>query len=297
MAPNPCGFECRHTCMKSIIMLQKLILTTVFLFVAWIGLMAQDDQAQDVIYHENGSVFQGTILSYEKGGKLEIQLDNDQVLVFDDAEIVKIMKTSNWEELPYKSRYGVEKATVEKSKKERVDRSTYLAKGFFQQPSFGIGTALSDSDVIGLGIYLNYQAGYQFNRWLGISAGSGFDVVGPSRGENLIPVFGEIRMYPFKNDLGAYFAVAGGYNFALENRRTGILQAEDGYLFHPSIGYRWTTRSKAYLCLDLGYRRQTAQFTSQSFFGGGDTVIRDYTFQRTTLRLTVQWWAKNKKKK
>ena len=251
-----------------LLLLQLVFLTT---------MLAQEAPATytDVVYLKNGSVFRAKILSYERGGELQIEIEGGHQLAFREDEIEKIVQV------------GAE--THSKSHSPRYSSADLNLKGWYQHCDLAFSAAEGDFGDSYLGFGLSFVAGRQLSRWLGLGVGVGWDLYDPGDGEMAVPIFAEARMFPLKKWPGFYASVQGGYGFALKNADSNIFDAEGGFYAHPALGWRFPIGDDLQLTFDLGPRWQDATY----YFGpnfGGDTIIERVTFQRTTLRIGLQLW-------
>ena len=259
-----------------------LLFILAFLLFGALSLQGQDPYT-DVVYLKNGSVFKAKILDYRQGDTITIEIAGGHVLKFPDAEVEKIQQEGAQVKQP---------AAV-----AVVPRAVVLPKDYPVKGGYLFGTAAfsgqTGNEVFDPSLSLiNFEAGggFQFNRWLGLGAGIGYNVYDGNRGERIVPLYLEYRMYPVKNNLGPYLHVLGGYGFALKGESLGVVDAQGGYLFHPAIGWRVAAGENFFFTFDLGARWQKAQFTQENQWWLPGRTVRDVLYQRTTFRVGIQIW-------
>jgi len=264
----------------AMILKNKVLLTVVALLVAAGALFAQEPYT-DLIYLKNGSVFKSRIIDYRQGDTITVEIAGGHILKFADSDIEKIQQIVAGEPVP--------PAEI-REKKTRVSAENYRVKGGYGFGSMGFHG--QSGGVLGSSAAINLEAGggYQFNRFLGVGIGTGYDLFDPERGESVIPLYADYRLYPFKRNLGPYFNLALGYGFALAEESFGITDAKGGILFHPAIGWRVPAGDRFFFTFDLGARFQNAEFTQENQWWLAGRTVRDLTYRRTTFRFGIQMW-------
>lgn len=256
------------------------LLTLLTLLAAVGGLIAQEPYT-DLIYLKNGSVFKSKIIDYRQGDSITVEIAGGHILKFADSEIEKIQQIGA----------GVPEQKVEvREKRVRLSPEAYRVKGGY---GFGsIGFHGQTNGIWGPTAAVNLEAGggYQFNRFLGIGLGTGYNLYDVDRGESVIPLFLDYRMHPFKKNLGPYLNIALGYGFAVAEESFGITEAKGGVLFHPAIGWRVPAGERFFFTFDLGARFQNAEFTQENQWWLAGKTVREVTYRRTTFRVGIQMW-------
>ena len=255
---------------------------TLFFLILFSGSLFAPDPYTDVVYLKNGSVFKTKIIDYRQGDTITVEIAGGHILKFADADIEKIQQLSM---------VTAEPQVVVRERKKSLTRDAYPVKG-----GYGFGNAAFSGQTGGLfgttASIINFEGGggYQFNRFLGIGLGSGYNLYDQNRGESVIPLYVDYRMYPFKKNLGPYLHLIGGYGFALKEENFGIIEAKGGILFHPAIGWRVAAGDKFFFTFDLGARFQTAEYTQENQWWLSGRTIREVTYRRTTFRIGIQLW-------
>lgn len=251
------------------------------------GLAIYAQQSLDVVYLKDGTAYWGKIVKTEPAQKVYIQLAGGSTIAIDEKDIDRIVRDDAKVEpkpQPKPKPENVKKHPV-KSTKEKSPYA-FKEKGFYNVPMIGINFARTASrDVVGLG--LQYSAGYQINRWLGLGGALGLDFYSLNGGERILPLMGDIRGYFSKKKVSPYYAINGGYGFALINKQDNITRAEGGWMIHPSFGFRLNGKEGGVSTLvDFGYRFQKAHFYKDFEFNG-DKEERVLTYQRLMVRMGI----------
>lgn len=260
----------------------KSLLFVLALFSA-LSLSAQvEDPYTDMLYLKNGSVFKTRIIDYRQGDTITVEIAGGHILKFAESEILKITQAGA---------LAPETQVIVRERRKALSPENYPVKG-----GYGFATNAFSGQTGGVfgptASILNFEAGggYQFNRFLGFGLGTGYNLYDGDRGESIVPLYAEYRMYPFKKNLGPYFHLIGGYGFALKEESFGIVDAKGGLLLHPCIGWRVAAGEKFFFTFDIGARLQKAQFTQENQWWLPGRTVRDVTYQRTTFRIGIQLW-------
>ncbi|MCB0643744.1 MAG: hypothetical protein KDC44_18985 [Phaeodactylibacter sp.] len=231
--------------------------------------MAAQDAPLQVVHLKNGSVFRGTILEDAPANKISIQLPDGQVIHVALEDIKKISESSSRTKAP----------------KVRPENAYLIDKGIYHLTSFGFSGAIQEFNGLSINVNVHQELGYQLSPRFGLGLGTGWEIFSPERGEMIIPAFANLHYYPSGGKNGFNMSLAGGYGFALRNARGGVFEAEGGYLAYGALGYLWSSSDKIKILTDVGFRMQKAKFTESASSFGGNTLIRDLTFQRITFRV------------
>ncbi|MBK6902968.1 MAG: hypothetical protein IPH04_09195 [Saprospirales bacterium] len=261
----------------------RILLALVILLPGFGRLSAQVEQTYtDIIFLKNGSVFKSRIIDYRQGDTITVEIAGGHILKFADADIAKIQQASVVPQEPQ---------TIVRERRKAISRDAYPVKG-----GYGFATAAFSGQTGGVfgpsASIINFEGGggYQFGRFLGLGIGTGYNLYDVNRGESVIPLYLDYRMYPFKKNLGPYLNLAGGYGFALKEEALGIVEAKGGILLHPSIGWRVAVGDKFFFTFDLGARFQKAEYTQENQWWLPGRTVREVTYQRTTFRIGIQIW-------
>lgn len=260
----------------------KVLLILLLCLMGSISLSAQEPAYTDLVYLKNGSVFKTRIIDYKQGDTITVEIAGGHILKFAEADIEKITQVGDM---------APAGQVVVRERRKAVPADSYPVKG-----GYGFANAAFSGQTGGVfgptASIINFEAGggYQFSRFLGLGLGTGYNLYEIDRGESVVPVYAEYRMYPFKKNAGPYLHVIGGYGFALKEESFGIIDAKGGVLFHPAIGWRVAAGEKFFFTFDIGARFQKAQFTQENQWWLPGRTVRDVTYQRTTFRIGIQIW-------
>ncbi|MCB0636808.1 MAG: hypothetical protein KDC54_09345, partial [Lewinella sp.] len=130
-----------------------------------------------------------------------------------------------------------------------------------------------------VGFNVQYVAGFQFNRLLGLGAGVSYDGYNLQDGESVVSFFAHYRGYLTRSIVAPYLSLYTGYGLALRNASQGITEAKGGLMIHPELGFRLGANDRTNFTVGLGYRFQQASYT-QVFEFNGDIQYRDITYKR-----------------
>ncbi|NUQ26191.1 MAG: hypothetical protein HUU34_19750 [Saprospiraceae bacterium] len=242
--------------------------------------------SQDVIYLKDGTAYWGTIIDEGVSSRVMIRLSGGNVVVVEGRDIDRIERKS----LDKPKSTVKKKGTTSRQKKPAATKPpkspreyAFQEKGLYHSTSIGALMGKDDnSNPVGLCIH--HTTGYMFNRRLGAGLGIGFDHYATGGTESVFPVFAEVRGYLSKKKIAPFYTFSGGYGFALKRIKKDIEEAEGGWMFHPAFGLRIGADKRKNAFIDIGYRFQRARYTTLFPFSG-DVQIKDYQYQRLTMRL------------
>ena len=253
----------------------------------------------DEVHLKNGSIFRGKIINYAPGENLSIKIANEQIIVLKEDEVEKILQSNMvivesgkpiiQEKAKKSSEILPEVTPTEKTKFEYKTSGWYNVSyvGFYAGNEEQSGNRGGTDQNFKLGSGVHSIVGKQLSHLFGIGLGIGLDNYS-KRSETILPVFVEIRGYPFKNVKKLYYATSLGYGFAFKRESFGITEADGGYLFHPAVGFRMGTADGSNVNIDLGMRFQKAFYLERLF--SGDVDERDVVFRRFTIRVGLTLW-------
>lgn len=238
---------------------------------------AQEIEMIDVVYLTNGDYVKGTIIEIFDDRSVRIIAEKDLIMTISSDDIKRIA-----EERPLIMLGKRRNTGTKKSNKEPLTYQ-FKSKAWYNATHFSLLTG-SSTDRNNVGIGVHNITGYQFNHWIGIGAGIGLDNYWIGVGELVFPVFAETRGFLNEKKESFYYSIAAGYGFAFKNLSLLVTEAEGGWMAHPSIGYKITTKDNLQLLFDVGAKFQKATFQQETPFQGG-FEIRRLTYQRITLRI------------
>lgn len=238
--------------------------------------------SQDVIYLKDGTAYWGTIIDEGMSSRILIRLSGGNVVVVEGRDVERIERGQKGKPQPAAKK----KAPAPKQKKAKSPKGpkdyALQEKGIYHTMSIGALMGREEnSNPVGLAIH--HTTGYMFNRQLGLGLGIGFDHYATGGTESVLPVFGEVRGYLSKKKIAPFYAINGGYGFALRRLRKDVEEAEGGWVIHPALGLRIGADRQKNAFIDIGYRFQRATYTTIFPFSG-DVQVKDYQYRRLTLR-------------
>ena len=257
--------------LKHFLMLSMLLFSCAILYAQ--ETPASEEPQLDIVYLKNGSVFRGKIVSYEQGGVLKFaMMKGRNIFKFNDDEIEKIIQGT---------------AADNKVKVKGIRDKTYRfrERGVYYTAALGFpggrNTTWGDFE---LGLSIQMSAGLQFNRFVGAGIGFGSDFYYVGSGEMVLPVFAEVRGYWLKRNVTPFYNLAVGHGFGIKNDQNGIVKAEGGLMFNPSVGIRFGGSDMSNFTLEFGYKRQKArQYRGSIEF----PWIMEFVYHRYMLRFGV----------
>lgn len=235
-----------------------------YLFVSLLALpvMGQGLNTLDVVYLESGSVWQGTILSWE----------DDGVVMFETLNGVKI---------------SIPESQIKRVKQKVITDYKVVRPYSFKESGLYHSINLSasvGSEEPGLGA--TYSAGYRFNRLLGVGIGAGFENFSAGEGFKVIPLYAEIRGFVTRTKVSPYYALRAGYGFALASADHNIADAQGGWHVNPEVGVRFGGGSKVSYYLGIAAHFQEATYEYDWPFSEGSTTDR-YLFKRWEMKMGI----------
>ena len=257
------------------------------------------DKITTKIYLKNGSVITGKVISYRQGGDLIIDVSGHR-LTLHENEVERLVQVLPKGEEKKATKPAVKKHTSHKKYASKHKKSAHKKKskpiklresGLFFHYDGLINSSKDQKDNLMMGVGVSAAGGYQFNRYFGVGAGVGFDRYARKRKEKIIPVFAEIKSYPFGKKKFLELSIAGGYGFALAINDK-IEEAEGGWMLYPSVGVRFpSSDGKSDILLSIGYKFQKATFTYRQSTHS-DILIFHQFYRRFTISLGMMLWKK-----
>lgn len=226
--------------MKRVILLLCLMLST-------LSLSAQ--QAQDVVYLNNGNIIKGEIISSSES-QVQIKATNGEVYTFRMVEIRRIDGGEQLESIPAAS------------KTSYTDFSE-SNKGYWAAVDLGLGAALDkfnkNNTKPAIPIDLNVTMGYRFNEFLMVGIGGGvryYAIQDDLRFNNeagnedfawSFPLYGQLR--------GAFISGKSRHTVPFWQLSVGHT-FNDGFMVQPALGLRFGTSTRHHFTLGLSYTAQ-----------------------------------------
>jgi hypothetical protein len=259
----------------------KLICT---LFV--LGMLLQTGVAQtryftDSLQLRSGTWVVGRVHLLRRGGKVLLENTAGSIQSFKANDLRQLLVHS----LEKPGKKG-DVRSKEKPAKVPCERPyAFRERGWYGITYAGTINGISHSGEDQLGLSIQQVTGFQFNRMLGAGIGVGLEnfSVGSANGPLVLPVYAEARGYWLPKTSTPYYALSGGYGFAFKNLEQGILAAEGGFMWRPSLGFRLGAKDGANFLFDLGYQFQN--LTLKKGFNNREFQIQDIQYKRFSVRV------------
>lgn len=220
----------------------------------------------DKVYLKNDTKIVGKLVMYRPGDSVQIALANGQIVGFAEKDVKKVVMEDIKVSRPY----------------------NFKEKRWYHIPSFSLSFGKTkvpwSSPNVHLGISLEHTSGYQFSRWIGTGLGIGYDnyyVDGEDAA--VFSVFNELRGYLHKSNTSAYYSMAGGIGFPLDNNDSNLNLTghRGGFMWHPAVGFRFGASAKMNFFADIGVKFQRVYFNQINEWNQNRFEI---TYRRWILR-------------
>lgn len=230
------------------------LILSIFIYSSSVLIGQDTTEYKDKIYLKNGSRLTGKVLEYSIKDSVKFKLNGGQPISFPTALIKKIEMGA-----------GKTKSYTAYDFKENL---------FYARTQI---SSLIGRDNSGLSV--NQAFGYQYRSWLGVGVGIGIDNYYKEEGNDLMPVFLEIRSYLLKQNASPYVALRYGYAFAFADEEIGQVEAQGDYFWNPVIGYRLGS-GRPFIDIFCGAKLQKASYKSRDGWGELNyaLVYRRYDF-------------------
>ncbi len=240
--------------------------------------VAVQAQRIDQVYLRSGNRVEGQLVSYDPELGARIMLP--------DSTVVLILEEDIWR-LDFRiARSGAMKFDTIRSLPTGWSLGTYVGTSFGQKPFFDPFTG-EDGDRTFLGVHVQQSLEYQWETWLELGLGVGFEGFDLDAREYLWSVFGRVGVYPFKGKWLPKASVDVGYGRPFRNEKFGFDRTSGGLLLHPAVGFARPLPKDRWLTFDIGYRWQAARYSGTDEFN--QTIDRDLTYRRLLLRVGLNY--------
>lgn len=205
---------------------------------------------QDAVYLRNGSIIRGKVLENVIGKFTRIETVGRNVLVIPEGDVERLIMD---EPIP---------------QKERTEPKPY---GYLALADLGFMGGVQNTMSL---VLIN---GYQFrNR---VSVGGGFGI--EKFGEQVIPVFADVRYNFLKGGITPFVFLQSGYSFPLgKQTNVNLTEIKGGAIINPGIGMRMNFTTHNALIFSLGWRYQEIRsHYAYAYYWGGP--IFDNGYDRT----------------
>jgi len=230
-----------------------------------------------IIFTKNGSILKGSIVEYEQGKQLKLQMKNGTIITLNDKKVKKIYSSEH-----------VDKFSTKKKFVLKTKDYAFAERGIYASSTLPITLGFrSWNNVPTLGYGVHQSLGFQFQRLFGAGIGVGFDAYYPSAGQQFIPVYAEARGYLIKEWISPMYSIAAGYGFipsgsnVNNNSNYNLIDKQGGLYVNPSLGFRFGASKNANFTLDFGVKFQQGKFVYNEW---GGMVMQEAKFQRFTLK-------------
>lgn len=226
-------------------------IVALLLLISPVILKSQDQAFNDKLYLHNGSALTGKLIQYNMADTVIFAISESQILRFPGKSVKKVKMASR------------------SSQEQELFR--------LKTPTWYIRSQVSMLySKANQGLSMNLSAGYQFNHWLAGGIGGGIDNYYTLEGQNIFPLFSEIRASLLKKNATPYLAMRTGYGFISRNEDNGQSYAKGSWMFNPIVGYRLGA-GRPHIDIFVGARFQSARYI---FTENLSITERDIDFRR-----------------
>lgn len=222
----------------------------------------QDLETIDVVRTIHGSVWKGTILTWDTAGVVEFQSLSGIKRTFQEEQI-----------------RSVKQKILNKSRNERP----------YNFPDEGVYNVLDAGISAGDDIYLGltYAVGHRFSRWLSVGGGAGYESFQVGEKRTIIPLFTEVRGFLREAHVSPYYAMRLGYGIALKDDQSDLTKARGGIMINPQMGVRFSGNENLNLFAGFGIHIQKAEYIID--WGGGERVVDRYWYRRAEIKFGMMF--------
>jgi len=230
------------------------------------GAQSEETEANEVVvFLKNGSQLSGVIETWDYGSELILIIGENKELIIPHSEVEKVVeknlvKLQNSGDKPY----------------------NFTEIGWYHHLKMNIiGWNPENRAEHVPGIGGSFSAGYRFNRFQSIGLGLGYDRFIFNTAERVSTIFAEYSGYLLANHFTPFYCLSAGYGLAFKDEDYDLIDANGGWMLHPSVGVRMGQRNIKWT-LDVGFKFQKARWVYESFNVTSDQKI---IYQRLTIRL------------
>ncbi len=218
-------------------------------------LVGAQQQEQDALYLNDGSVLRGKVLESTPGQGVKIEMVGDNILVIPESEIRKLIMRETESALPAK--------TGQPSKIE-VHPQVHLFGGSDQSWGFTVKTD------------------YAFPFRLSVGAGTGVEWFGSA----MLPLFADVSYKVLPGKWSPWLYAQAGYSIPLEENQGTYYYYEDqnnlgGILAGAGAGIRKDFSKHAAITFSVGYRFQQSRMTAEYNSWYDDNLNHEVRTERT----------------
>lgn len=220
------------------------------------GQSQDSNEYKDVVYLKNGSQLYGSLQYYNPADSVVLVIKNGHTMTFRSSMVRKILMDNK----------GI------------VDVYTGRSNTWYTRTQFSV---LYTKDNGGLS--LTQSVGYQYSHWLSMGIGLGIDNFIIEKGNNLYPLFGELKVGLMKRNKTPYVGTRFGYAFAFAQEDLGQTYAKGGFFINPVIGYRMSS-NRPFMDVFCGMRFQDVTYKTIDSWGKN---TYDITYNRYDIGVAL----------
>ena len=253
--------------------MKKILFIVTLLFVVAQVSFSQSE-VKEVVYLKNGSIIKGMIIEEIPNKSLKIETSDGSIFVCDIKDVEKITKervsSSSTSRNTNRRVTSVSTSTSWSSTDlgDKLDIKGY--KGFVD---LGYTAGVGD---YGTGrVELTTSHGYQFNSYLFVGGGTGFQYYHEAETFTM-PIFADIRANFMKGPIVPFVGFKAGYTFDLSEDAGGL-----GCYLSPSAGVKLAVSSGVALNLSVGYTAQMVNIDYEDYSGyySGHVTLNGVSFK------------------
>ena len=225
--------------------MKRIVFVLAFLFVAAQWSFSQNDM-KEVVYLKNGSIIKGIIIEQIPNKSLKIETSDGSIFVCNYRDVEKITKER------------MQSSSRQPGSRMAGSGNELAPKGYKGFIDLGYTAAVGD---YGLGrVELTTSHGYQFNPYLFVGAGTGFQYYHEAETFTM-PIFADIRANFMRGPIVPFIGFKAGYTFALSEGAGGL-----GCYFAPSVGVKYVVSPSVALNFTLGYSAQIINYDYYDYY-------------------------------
>ena len=235
------------------------ISTAIILCALTVNLSAQKREKQTVVLN-SGSWLTGTIL-VDSSDYLKVRITSPQVITLKKSD-VSLTTPAQSIEKPVADRHGYS---------IRLSASVLTGRN-------------SEGNTRSMSFHLSN--GYRFRNGISVGFGTGLEELDVA----LLPVYTDLRYYPFKSRLSPFVWTKSGWSFLFEDQDDGQYyygtypEAKGGFMFNAGTGIELASWRRNAVNIGIGYRYQKITFRRVNDWGEITTNERDTYFNRIEVQ-------------
>lgn len=223
---------------------------------------------KDMIQLKNGSTLYGSLLEYNIGGQVKLQLLNGSILTFEENIIDRI-----------------EIFNPKSKKTEEYNLKNNVFYSYLNVKIIGAGSNLDELVESGLG--LDAAIGYRFNNYASLGIGSGVESYNYGFGELIVPLYIDYITIFRKQNVSPFFRIQSGYSLVYTGS-DNVIDAAGGAMLNPAFGLKFQGNYNLNYTFDINFKYQNAKFTYRSTWGN-QIFNRDVSLMRLMFRFGLMF--------